>query len=152
MNAAELERYLHANIPLSRAMQVAVLDIGPEAAVLAAPLAPNINHRETVFGGSAAALATLAAWALLHVRLHAAGAACRIVIARSAMDYRAPLEGDFTARSVLRDPEQWERSLKLLQRRGRARIAVDAVVAHAGDPAAWFEGEFAALAMPSTGS
>src|SRR5690606_21851342 len=146
MNAAELERYLHANIPLSRDMQVEVVDIGREAAVLAAPLAPNINHRETVFGGSAAAVATLAAWALLHARLHEAGMDCRVVITRSTMDYRSPLAGDFTARAVLHDAGRWERFLAALRRRGKARIRADAVLAHAGQEAVWFEGEFAAFA------
>ena len=65
----QLERYLHEHIPLSKAMGVSVLSVGEEAVTLRAPLAPNINHRETVFGGSASALAILAAWSLLHTRL-----------------------------------------------------------------------------------
>ena len=48
---AALESYLHEHIPITRAMQVRVVEIGPEHARLTAPLAPNINHRETVFGG-----------------------------------------------------------------------------------------------------
>jgi thioesterase domain-containing protein len=60
MELAELERYLHQHIPLSEAMQVSVVEVHPEHVVLSAPLAPNINHRETVFGGSASAVAILA--------------------------------------------------------------------------------------------
>ena len=80
-------------------MQVSVLEATPDATLLAAPLAPNINHRETVFGGSAAALATLAAWTLLHARLAAAGLPSRLVIQRNTMDYDAPIPTDFTARA-----------------------------------------------------
>ena len=106
---AELQQYLHEHIPLTRAMQVTVLEATPDATLLAAPLAPNINHRDTVFGGSAAALATLAAWTLLHARLAATGLPSRIVIQRSAMDYDAPIPDDFSARATLQDPAHWAR-------------------------------------------
>ncbi len=65
MTPAELEAYLHQTIPLSRAMAVSVIELNPESVVLGAPLAPNVNVHETAFGGSAAALALLAAWSLL---------------------------------------------------------------------------------------
>lgn len=69
MSPGELQTYLHAHIPLSGAMQVSVVQAALEGVVLSAPLAPNINHRDTVFGGSASAVASLAAWSLLHTRL-----------------------------------------------------------------------------------
>lgn len=61
MNPQALEQYLHDHIPLSKAMQVSVLEASQERVILMAPLAPNINHTESVFGGSASAVATLAA-------------------------------------------------------------------------------------------
>jgi thioesterase domain-containing protein len=61
MDARELQAYLHAHIPLSAAMQVSVDAVAADGVTLRAPLAPNINHRETVFGGSASAVAILAA-------------------------------------------------------------------------------------------
>jgi hypothetical protein len=53
MNNTALEQYLHEHIPLSAAMGVKVVQADPQCVVLTAPLAPNINHRDTVFGGSA---------------------------------------------------------------------------------------------------
>ena len=50
-------------------MGVEVIEAAWNGVTLRAPLAPNINHRETVFGGSASAVAILAAWAILYVRL-----------------------------------------------------------------------------------
>lgn len=73
MTPRELETYLHAHIPLSLAMRVSVEEASPQLVVLGAPLLPNTNHRGTVFGGSASALAILAAWALLHTRLTTEG-------------------------------------------------------------------------------
>ena len=83
MLPVELEQYMHKHIPLSKAMAVSVVSVTDSAVTLQAPLEPNINHRETVFGGSASALAILAGWSLLHVRLRAAGIANRLVIQRN---------------------------------------------------------------------
>jgi len=145
MPTNDLQAYLHAHIPLSNAMQVRVLEITADSVLLAAPLAPNINHRETVFGGSASALAILSAWALLHTRLRDAGVTSRLVIQRNTMDYEKPIFGDFTARSSLADPAAWPQFLRLLSRRGKARMEVHALLECAGEPVGRLSGEFVAL-------
>jgi thioesterase domain-containing protein len=104
---AELERYLHEHIPLSGAMAVSVISCTEQSVVLSAPLAPNINHRETVFGGSASAVAILAAWSLLHTRLRDADIEARLVIQSNSMNYELPIQGTFTATSLLEEPERW---------------------------------------------
>lgn len=142
---AELEAYLHAHIPLTRAMQVSVLEVTPDHARLAAPLAPNINHRDTVFGGSAAALATLAAWTLLHSRLAAAGLPSRLVVQRNTMDFLAPIPGDFSATACLTDPTSWPRFEQMLRRKGRARITAAATLHCGNTEVGRFEGDFVAI-------
>lgn len=143
--ASELQQYLHQHIPLSAAMQVQVMQATPEAVVLAAPLAPNINHRDTVFGGSASALGILAAWSLLHVRLRGAGLTGRLVIQRNTMDYLAPMAGEFEAHATLGDPADWQRFERMLQRKGTGRISVAAELRCAGRRAGSLVGEFVAL-------
>ena len=73
MTTAAVEVHLHCHIPISPAMGVRVLVCDNTAVTLAAPLAPNINHRATVFGGSASAVAILTAWTWLHFVLRDAG-------------------------------------------------------------------------------
>jgi thioesterase domain-containing protein len=141
----ELERYLHEHIPLTRAMAVTVRSLDASGVLLAAPLAPNINHRETVFGGSAAALAILAGWALLHVRLAGEGRDARLVIQRNTMEYVRPIAGEFTARAALVAEPHWSRFAGTLERRGRARITVLARLEQAGEDVGHFNGEFVAL-------
>ena len=151
MHSAELERYLHENIPLSRAMGVSVVAVGMEEVVLRAPLKPNINHRETVFGGSASALAILAAWSLLHTRLLSAGITSRVVIQRNTMEYELPMVGEFTARASIEQARPWQQFMRTLTRKGKGRIAVSAVVEYEGQVAGRFTGEFVALGSESTG-
>ena len=145
MSTNELQAYLHAHIPMSHAMQVSVLDITADSVLLAAPLAPNINHRDTVFGGSASAVAILSAWALLHTRLRSAGVASRLVIQRNTMDYELPILGDFTARSSLAEPDAWPQFMRMLSRRGKGRMEVRAVLECAGQLVGRLSGEFVAL-------
>ena len=145
MTPAELQAYLHGHIPLSAAMQVAVDAADADRVRLRAPLAPNINHRETVFGGSASAVAILAAWSLLHLRLRAAGLASRLVIQRNTMDYERPILGEFTATSSLAAPDAWPRFLRTLERMGKARAEVQAVLEADGQVVGRLTGEFVAL-------
>lgn len=145
MQPAELERYLHEHIPLSKAMAVSVMSVAQDSVVLRAPLAPNINHRETVFGGSASALAILSAWSLLHTRLRAQGITCRLVIQRNSMAYEQPIPGEFTARSSLEEPGQWAQFTRMLARKGKARVTVSSVLEHGGRVVGRLSGEFVAL-------
>jgi thioesterase domain-containing protein len=141
----EVEQYLHRNIPLSAAMGIRVRVATPGQVQLWAPLAPNINHQSTVFGGSASAAATLSAWTLVHVGLHHANVEAMIVIQRNEMSYEAPIRGDFTAVCVLDDEAAWTRFLKTLHRRGRARITLRSQLMFEDRPAASFEGDFVAI-------
>ena len=148
MEPHELARYIHEHIPLSKAIGVSVLAIEDDAITLQAPLEPNINHQQTVFGGSASALAILASWALLHVRLHSEGSAARLVIQRNTMEYQDPILGQFTARSMLERPDAWRQFTDMLARRGKARITVLAVLEQMGRVAGRFSGQFVALGKP----
>jgi thioesterase domain-containing protein len=145
-----LEAYLHQHIPITRAMQVTVTQIDHDHAQLAAPLAPNINHRDTAFGGSVAALATLAAWTLLHARLGAAGLPSRLVIQRNTMKFEAPVPSDFTATARLADPGAWVRFEQMLRRKGRARIVMTATLQCDGAETGRFDGEFVAVRPEAT--
>jgi thioesterase domain-containing protein len=137
-----LERYLHQQIPLSAAMGARVRMATPERVQIAAPLGPNVNHHETVFGGSAAALATLSAWTLLHVRMARAGLQARLVIQRSSMEYERPIAGDFDAVCRFSDEVAWERFRTTLARRGRARLTLTADLIYGAQRMATFEGDF----------
>jgi thioesterase domain-containing protein len=141
-----LEQFLHQQIPLSRAMEVSAVDVTEESVRLSAPLAPNLNHRATVFGGSASAVAILAAWSLLHVRLRASLPTVSIVIQRQSMSYNRPIHGAFAARASLAQPAEWPRFLRLLARRGKARITVVSTLDYAGEQAGYFTGDFVAFA------
>lgn len=139
-----VERYLHTHIPITRAMRVSVVSTDGAGVRLSAPLDVNINHRSTVFGGSASTLATLAAWTLLHLRLRGAGMAGQIVIQRSSVEYLRPMSSDFEAFCRAPAEHDWERFLATLTRRGRGRITLRAEIRARGDLAGTFSGVYVA--------
>lgn len=146
MEASELQRYLHEHIPITSAMEVSVGSAREDRIVLRAPLEANINHRDTVFGGSASALAILAGWALVHVRMRALGhSPRRIVIQRNRMEYDHPIEGDFSAECRAPDADAWSRFLRILDRRGMARITLDARVLFGSTVAGRFQGDYVVM-------
>jgi thioesterase domain-containing protein len=143
--AAQLERRLYAEIPLTRHIGVRVGAYDRATLTLKAPLAANSNHKGTAFGGSLFSLAVLAGWGLLVLKLAARGLEAEIVIQDSEVDYVAPVHGDFSARATLPDGDEFDRFVRTLERRGRARVQVSVVVSHDGREAVRFKGNFAAV-------
>jgi thioesterase domain-containing protein len=128
-------------------MGVQVRIATPERVLLFAPLGPNINHHSSVFGGSGAVLATLSAWTLLHLRLVHARLDAQLVIQRSAMEYERPIPGDFEAVCDFADEGAWRKFRATFDRRGRARLTLDARLLYASNEMGSFVGDFVALAQ-----
>jgi thioesterase domain-containing protein len=141
----EVQEYLYRHIPLSEAMGVRVVEAGPERVVLEAPLAPNVNHRDTAFGGSVVTLAILTAWAHVHFRLRARGFRGHTVIQRSSIEYTAPASTAFRAICDGAGEEEWARLCRAVDRHGKGRIHMAARVETEGREVARFEGDYVAL-------
>lgn len=147
MTPSELQTYLHSHIPLSKAMQVEVREATQEYIELHAPLAPNVNHRGTAFGGSIATLATLAGWSLLRVRLDGMVPLPHLVIQRNTMEFLCPIPGAFSARVRFPADADWPGFQAKLAERGRAKLGLQVEVVSEGAVAARLDGVFVALAV-----
>lgn len=146
-DAEEVTAYLHQHIPVTQAMQVTVLPEIQGALRLHAPLAPNLNHQETAFGGSIASIGILAGWTLIHLRLRSEHARYRIVIQKSEMEFLLPIEAAFESECLYPDQSVWDRFYTGLQRKGRARIQLGCRVSVNQQVAAVITGTFVAKQM-----
>ena len=143
MSDSSLQDYLYNHIPLTKAMQVEVGTISGNSLTLRAPIAPNINHRETVFGGSASALCILSVWSFIHCRLEQhLEIKPRIVIQRNSMEYLKPVLGEFSATCTLEDEKDWAFLLKCLTRKKLGRITLRSQLTCEGEVVGSFEGTF----------
>ena len=143
-----LTRYLHDHIPLTRHMGIVVAECDPDRVVLSAPLGPNVNHRETAFGGSLSGAAILAGWTWLHARLSPSGRRSRLVIHESTTHFERPVDGPFESICDSPPAAEFDRFLAALDRRGKARITLETRVICRGELAARHTGRYVALAGP----
>ncbi|EKT4467177.1 YiiD C-terminal domain-containing protein [Pseudomonas putida] len=140
-----LQSVLHNDIPLTREMGMAVIDWHDQRLRLQLPLAPNVNHKSTMFGGSLYCAAVLVGWGWLHLRLRELGIDDgHIVIQEGQISYPLPVTGTAVASCPAPDEKAWERFLAMYQRRGRARLTLETVVCNAGSdaPAVKFSGQY----------
>jgi len=147
MDKAALQTYIHEHIPLTAAMQSRIEVLAEDRVHITAPLAPNINHRETVFGGSASTLAILAAWTMVHSRLKGDGIQARVVIQKNSMSYDKPITDRFTAICELPGQEDWQRFMRMLLRKGRGRVQLQARLQCRDEIVGQFTGDFVAIKL-----
>ncbi len=139
-----LQALLHEQIPLAREMGAEVTAWGPGGLEMTAPLAPNVNHHGTFFGGSASALGILAGWSLVHLLTMADGLDAEVVIQRVAVRYSAPAPGPVTAHAHRPDPSVWQRFVATQARFGLARLRVRVDLLCEGERVATLEASYAA--------
>lgn len=113
-------------MPITTALGIAVAEIDARQLSLVMPLAPNRNHKGTVFAGSLSALATLAGWSTVWLRLREAGVEAHVVIQDAQIRYLAPTRSNVTATTDFPDDTTWQRALAGLARRGKARLTLTA--------------------------
>ncbi|MBI3830721.1 MAG: YiiD C-terminal domain-containing protein [Planctomycetes bacterium] len=145
MTPAELEAYIHENLPITKAMDVRVADLDDRLIRLRAPLAPNINHKRTVFGGSINSLAIVCAWSVAYVILKRAGHAGEIVIRHSETKFLKPANGAFEAACRFPEGDEIGTFLHKLQRRNLAGLTLKTTVRAQEQVCAEFAGEFVAV-------
>lgn len=140
MNEQTLQQFLRQNIPAAELLDIRISQASAEQVCAVAPFAPNRNHKNTVFGGSIALLATLSGWALLHLRYPEADG--NIVIQQGSTDYLLPAHGDLSAITRFDDETQWASVQKMLAKRGKARIALQTELFSENQKVAEFSGVY----------
>jgi thioesterase domain-containing protein len=129
-------------MPVTQHLGIEVASYRSGMISLRAPLAANVNHKGTAFGGSLNAIATLACWSSLWLALRESGTAGEIVIQDSSIRYLRPVAHDFSARSGPIDPDGLEKLIAAVEKRGRGRIALSSEVLDPDGVAVRFAGRY----------
>lgn len=142
---ADLEKEILAKIPMLKVMGIKIQRLNADSCIVQVPLAPNHNHKNTVFGGSLYAACTAACYALLYSLQKQACVENRdLVIAQGKMRYLKPVDQDFYVEAHI-DLKQWQNVLKNIDRQksGRLNMRAECKTALPGEERCVFEGEFA---------
>jgi thioesterase domain-containing protein len=138
----DAEKFLHEQIPITRAMGLRVIAHDDSGFTVEAPVALNSNHLRTAFGGSINAVATLAAYGFLWMELK--DAAVHVVVAESSIRFLRPVREMIRATCPRPDANSLASFRGQFAEKGKARIALRVNVSEAGEIAAQFEGQFVA--------
>ena len=152
MKPSEITSYVHEHIPLTSHLGAVVDSYDGNTVSISAPLEPNLNHRNTAFGGSISALGILSGWTLLFLKLKETGIKNRLVIKRSHFDFQDPIIGDFKATCSLPGNEAWEKFTKTLAKYGRARITVKSTIDSTSGNGGIHEGTYVAIVLDESES
>ncbi len=138
-----LEDFLHAEVPLVRAMEVRILRYSHEGVVLAAPLEANRNYRGTAFAGSLATLVTLTGWVLTHLTVQELGLKGEAAASQGHIDYLRPVTVP-TIEAFCPTPSRDAiiRLRDMLQRRGVGRWELSAHIRVGDELAVAFTGSY----------
>lgn len=98
-----LQSTMHELIPVSSAMGIRVQSYDGSALVVTAPLAANINHQQSAFGGSLFSVAVLAGWGLMQLKLSELQLDCNTVIMGAEVTYQRPVFEDLVCTCRLPD-------------------------------------------------
>lgn len=147
--AAFLEHELLSQIPLTRAMQLRVVDYDGSTLRLAAPLAPNVNDKGCAFGGSMSSMLTLAGWGLINLKLAEAGLDADVYVQDASTMYLAPLWDQLIAEAYAPD-NSWPTFIETLRAKGKARLSIESEIsgAEGGGVAARQSARYVAMTSP----
>jgi len=141
----DVTAYLHAEIAITRAMGIEVAAWDGTTVTLAAPLAPNLNHADTAFGGSISTLGILAGYSLLHLIFLERKLSTRILIQKSETDFLRPIDDAMRATAAISTPAALDDFLDTIQRKRRARMEVESKILCRNVLAATHRGLFVAM-------
>jgi thioesterase domain-containing protein len=120
-----LEAFLHEKIPLTRTMGARVV-ADPSGFTIEAPVALNYNHLQTAFGGSINAVATLAGYAFLWLRID--DEHTHVVVRESSIRFVRPIHEMIRARCEQPPTAELNAFDIALQSKGKARLQLRVIV------------------------
>lgn len=128
-------------IPILQYMGISFSEFKEGAMRTDMPLAPNINDKNTGFGGSIVTMATITGWALLSILLNKDDKKYDVVIVESNTHYKLPVTTDCYGIARLNEGQ----ILKLLRDlviSGKARTHIDVAIHVDDQEVATFHGQY----------
>lgn len=109
---------------------------------LSMPIANNVNHRGSAFGGSIDSLFLTTGWAFIRYLIDHYEPTPIIVGSRGTTNFMKPILVDFEASLEIPPDDEVEKFLATFERFGRARITTKATIQQNGELCAEFDGDY----------
>ena len=137
----DLQAIWYQQIPLSKAMEMRLVDFVDDTLTCCANLAPNVNVHGTAFAGSLYAVQALTGWGMMHLQLQLHDLDASIVIANGQIDYAKPVAEEIVVSCSFGGQEA---AMEHLQESGKGRFQLTSeVLLNNGSSAGSFSGLYA---------
>ena len=137
----DLQAIWYQQIPLSKAMDMRIVDFADNTLTCCASLAPNVNVHGTAFAGSLYAVQALTGWGMMHLQLQLHELDASIVIANGQIDYAKPVAEEIVVGCSFAGQEA---AMDNLQKSGKGRFQLTSKVQLSdGSSAGSFSGLYA---------
>lgn len=141
----EAQNYLNTNIPITRRMGIEVETLTTNEVKLKAPIALNINHHQSAFGGSVDSLFLTAGWSYVRLIVNHIEPLPLIVGSKANTTFKRPITQDFAASLVIPSKREVRKFLKEYERNGKASITLEATIKDDGKTYAIFKGKYVVI-------
>ena len=141
----EINQHLHEQIPMTAQMGIRVQSFSDEGVIATAPLKANINHQQSAFGGSIAALGIVTGFVAIWGSLQLRTISAELVIQHSETEFSKPGLADMESRSRTLSENALESFTTTLTDNGTARILVTSDIFSGGKLIASNTGTFVAI-------
>ena len=150
----KLKQFFISHLPITQFMELEVEFYDGDTLILTAPLEPNINDKQTAFGGSLYNTAVMACWGMIFLKTQEKNIDCNQVVTEGSMQYKAPVTGRIRAICHTPSEEELVSFFDHFERKGRARIGLEAAIYNdlgvvtidpKEKPAVKFNGQYAIL-------
>ena len=137
----DLQAIWYQQIPLSKAMDMRIVDFADNTLNCCASLAPNVNVHGTAFAGSLYAVQALTGWGMMHLQLQLHELDASIVISNGQIDYAKPVAEEIVVSCSFAGQEA---AMDNLQKSGKGRFQLTSKVQLSdGSSAGSFSGLYA---------
>lgn len=124
----KLKQFFIDHLPITQFMGLEVESYDGDTLILTAPLEPNINDKQTAFGGSLYNTAVMACWGMIYLKTQEKNIQCNQVVAEGSMKYIAPVDGRIRAICHAPSEEELIAFFDHFERKGKARIGLEAAI------------------------
>lgn len=124
----KLKQFFLDHLPITQFMGLEVESYDGDTLILTAPLEPNINDKQTAFGGSLYNTAVMACWGMIYLKTQEKNIDCNQVVAEGSVKYIAPVNGRIRAICHAPSEEALAVFFENFDLKGRAKITLESVI------------------------
>jgi thioesterase domain-containing protein len=128
MHKEFLQTFMDDKVPVTKAMEISVVQSDETGTIFKASIEANINDKGVAFGGSLFSVASLASWAVVDHLLKQHNLDAKIFVHTAESKFLASVTQDFTVICKRPEDNDIDSFFEMIKRKGRGRLTITAQI------------------------